>query len=459
MAIAYFPHRYREDVRTDEEKDISVFDRVNDVSIILVCDETSVEVEGASVYRYLDYGAYLANDPVKSYSGGTIRIIFNQNQCCLKIKYFDQDNEELAFYGKLNLFDLEGYYKNRLLLGDFSGKSKDYHVILVRFDDGCDCKATVLLENLINGEILEFISDLVPDQYAKLTLHSHSVVSENVTEISELEGMIGLLEPQKQCLVENNLITSQSNYTFKNTDANSGTSVSYSNLTSFFNQLANNNSAVASGTVDTMLRQTGWKLYKNGSYFYIMYGIVNTSTERLVGISVVLTSNNLTSSLQEIAAQCTTKYSVTLSYNTSTNTANVIMSSSGIRLEDGIVAVELNGGSTNFINAHKTYVLEHNNGLKNILIAIADTLGVPSAIWNALTTQSSSSDYVDFGDDAYQQNEYDGLVRAAANGMNSGTYIWSPGYKLGITAHYSIASGKTYSGHRFAYKFKGYALI
>ena len=422
-------------------------------------DETSIEMDRVSVYRYLNYDAYLANDPINSYSGGIISIIFNQNQCGLTVEYFDQGNEYFAFYGKLNLFDLEGYYKNHLLLGNFYGKSKDYHVILVRFEDGDDCRATVLLENMINGEILEFISDLSPDQYEKLVLHSHAVISEKTIEINELERMIGLLEPQKQCLAENNLITSQSNYTFKNTDANSGTSVSYSNLTSFFNQLANNNSAVASGTVNTMLRQTGWKLYKSGSYFYIMYGIVNTSTERLVGISVVLTSNNLTSSLQEIAAQCTTKYSVTLSYNTSTNTANVIMSSSGIRLEEGIVAVELNGGSTNFINAQKTYALEHNSGLKNILIAIADALGVPSAIWNALATQSNSSDYVDFGDDTYQQNEYNGLVRAAANGMNSGTYIWSPGYKLGVTAHYSIASGKTYSGHRFAYKFKGYALI
>lgn len=422
-------------------------------------DETSVKLNQSSVYRYLDYGSYLTNDPMNSYSGGVIDINFNHNQCCLNVKFFGQDNEEFAFYGKLNLFDLDGYYKNRLLLGSFYGKSKDYHVILARFDDENDCRVTVLLENMISGEILEFVSNLSPDQFVKLTANSHTVIGGKAIEICELEGLIGLLEPQKQCLAENNLITSQSNYTFKNTDANSGISVSYSNLTSFFNQLANNNSAVASGTVNTMLRQTGWKLYKSGSYFYIMYGITNTSTERLVGISVVLTSNNLTSSLQEIAAQCTTKYSVTLSYNTSTNTANVIMSSSGIRLEEGIVAVELNGGSTNFINAQKTYVLEHNSGLKNILIAIADALGVPSAIWNALTTQSNSSDYVDFGDDTYQQNEYDGLVRAAANGMNSGTYIWSPGYKLGVTAHYSIASGKSYSGHRFAYKFKGYALI
>ena len=156
--------------------------------------------------------------------------------------------------------------------------------------------------------------------------------------------------------------------------------------------------------------------------------------------------------------------SATLSYDKSTKVATLLQYNTGIRLEDASIAVELVGGTTNLLNATKTKNLEGGGSLKNLFVAVLNSLGVPADIWTALQTSGDSSDTVPFGSDANQAavwgNGVEGnLVRAAANQGSSSYYLWGYGTYIGIIAHYKTDPGKTYSSYRTAWGFTAYSLL
>lgn len=424
-----------------------------------------------SVAMYADAEAY--QEDASTASNMLIsNLAIDSSQSSTAINLTVQNTQEV-FEGTLYSFE------SGIIVGDFS-PSERYNLVQLRIycEDNCS-KIYILLENVENGELLETSFSISVSEYQGLL----SIADKNTLDlINDAEAndedcrmtvypqLFSLLQPQKQYMSMANMpalinATSslQSSCEFESTSTYSAVAASYDNaLKPFFDAFKTSNTTTASSTMDSVLCQTGWKLYKTNSYFYVMHGVQNSSTEQLVGITVVSVSFERNESQELLADICVT-YSYTLSYNKSTNTATVLQSDSGIRLEDVITAIELVYGTTNFYQTKESHKLEGTNSVLGLLVALADDLNVniPSTVFSVLelvfNNTVKTTEYQYLGTDTAQMQRYGSLVRAVASETGSSSYLWGQGTKFGITGQYR--SDKTYVSSRFSYSFTAYSLL
>jgi len=441
--------------------------------------ELEAHYDISSARKFADLSDYEELYPTNADSAITdIRIVAEKNKVTTYLIIAnEQEKEEVKFTGEVLSINGRGYYDDKLIIGDFAPSGYFKVVLFKIFIDSETKRAlpklTLLVEDIRSGELLESSFAITANQFNNLLC-----LAKNTTELLEAtkekdssieprfvvaEKVIALMQPRENYLPAEPIaqLLSQSNSSFKSTNTYSGTSATLSTLQTFCNSLsaAPSSGITPSTTMQTVLSQTGWKMYKTSTYFYVMHGVANTSTEQLVGITVASVSDNRPNNGILLSASYTIVGSCTLSYNKTTKIATMLMKDSGIRLENASIAIELVGGTTNFYTATKSWVLESNGGVKNVLIAISANLSVASAIWDALTTTSDSSATTDFGTDSNQTAVYGGLVRAVGNQAQASKYMWGINTSIGINASFYNTSGKTYSSHRIAYGFTGYSLL
>ena len=382
-------------------------------------------------------------------------------------------NDGICFTGEILSLNGNGYYDDRLILGSFMPENGNSIALYKIIYEETDPVLTLLVENLKTGQLTEYSFSISYDQFTQLmriakdTTTAHEGILDTnddySPEVLVAQEVVALMQPSRNYLSPENAssMRAQSNCSFQSTSTYTATAATDTELKTFCYNVNNSTSSgiTPSTTMQTVLSQTGWKMYKTSTYFYVMHGVANTSTEQLVGITAASVSNNTPTS-GATNASYTIIGSCTLSYNKTTKIAKLLQYDTGIRLENATIAVELVGGTTNFFEATKTWNLVNNNsGVKNILVAISAKLGIASAIWDALFTQTDSSATVDFGTDSNQTNVYGGLVRATGNQTNTNKYLWGYGNSLGINTKYYVTSVKTYSSHRIAYAFTAYSLL
>ncbi|CVI66852.1 hypothetical protein NDGK_00684 [Clostridiales bacterium CHKCI001] len=377
-----------------------------------------------------------------------------------------------TFSGKVFALHGNGYYDNKLIIGDFDQVGT---VNIAQFKILCEKQPilTLLVECTNTGELVEYFFQITQDVFGSLMemaqANTASLESEidnrgdSTSQILSSQRIIALMQPSNNFIYKTstNAMRSQSHSSFKSTSSYPGIYASSTEIKNFCTAINNSLSSgiTPSATMQSVLSQTGWKMYKSSSYFYVMHGVANSSTEQLVGITLVSISNNKPDS-ENINASYTVVGSCTVSYNKTIKIATLLQYDTGIRLENATIAIELVGGTTNFHKATKTWNLDSSGtGVKDILIAISSKLGVASAIWDALKSSNDSSETVDFGTDSNQNLVYDGLVRAIANQTASGKYLWGSGNSLGISGVHYNNSSKIYASHRIAWGFTAYSLL
>lgn len=391
------------------------------------------------------------------------------------------NNQAVSFEGILYSFD------GGLIVGDFSPSMQyniaQFRVLEVNTYDENHSEVYVLIENLNDGSIVESSFAITTSDYQSLL----TIANENTDclistaernnedyRLTVYPQLLALLQPNKQYMYSENAPAStyattslQSSCKFESTSTYSAVGASYENeLKPFFDSLESSNTTSASSTMDSVLCQTGWKMYKTSTYFYVMHGVQNTSTEQLVGITVVSVSSERVSSNSVINADIYILYSYTLSYNKTTGTATVLQRDSGIRLEDAIVAIQLVGGTTNFWCAQYSFNLTRKASALGLFIAIAEDLASDSSIFTVLQLiidgsshvgYQYSSGYESLGDDTAQIRRYGGLYRGVATKQGSDGYLWGKGEKTGVSGQYY--SDKTYISYRSSYAFTAYSLL
>lgn len=378
----------------------------------------------------------------------------------------------LSFTGMLYFVGEKTNSKNCRIVGNFQ-KAKGFKIIQFesrKSTETGEFALVLLIEDEYSGALMEQSYLLSQNQFDSILKESQKN-TDKLVAIANEQGedprlavypeLLTLLMPSKMCMSEQNTngLRAQSNYTFKSTTYYSAVSADYEDdLEPFFDDLNDLGEAYASTKMNSILTQTGWKFYRNSDMFYVMHGVTNSSTERLVGITVAAFSSEKVPGSPQVKAAYTILHSITLSYDTVNDKADVLYYDAGIRLEDATVAVELTGGTTNFHYAQRSQGLDGDEETLNILFAISDHLNIASAIWNALTPDPVvTSDNVDYGDDTYQDRIYRGHVRATGNCTDNGTYLWSEGNNLSIMGTYY--SNKIYSSYRYAFGFKAYSLL
>ncbi len=444
------------------------------------------EYTSISAKSYLGASAYEEDVLARSICENTsMKISTARNMVSITLALSEvalEERESLSgkeiFIGEVFSLNGGGYYDNIMILGSFA-PTADYSIALFKIlNENSTPVLTLLVENINSGELTEYSFHISASLFDKLmsiaqsTTKSHEDSKNKDGDISPermvAQEVIALMQPSKNYKsLENSLnMRTQSNSSFKSTTSYVATAASLNVVQTF---CASINAATSSGitpsaTMQSVLSQTGWKMYKTSTHFYVMHGVANTSTEQLVGITVCSVSSEKTYGQPELTALYTVVGSATLSYDKSTKVATLLQYNTGIRLEDASIAVELVGGTTNLLNATKTKNLEGGGSLKNLFVAVLNSLGVPADIWTALQTSGDSSDTVPFGSDANQAavwgNGVEGnLVRAAANQGSSSYYLWGYGTYIGIIAHYKTDPGKTYSSYRTAWGFTAYSLL
>lgn len=396
----------------------------------------------------------------------------NKNQILLRLSSSAMTGgKDILFKGNIYSVHGNGYYDDKLILGDFE-QQENLNIVQFKILREYDPILTLLIEDVSTGKLLEFTvqtSNHLFSAFMQIASNNTTLLEKNIDDNVEIpprlavsQRVLSLMQPAKRMSKTANLILSQSHSSFKSTSSYSGSYASVAELTNFCTSINNSSSGgiTPSSAMRTILNQTGWKMYKSSTYFYVLHGVANSSTEQLVGITVASISNNKPSSTK-ISASYTIIGSCTVSYNKTSQTATLLQYDTGIRLEDATVAIELVNGTTNFYEATKTWNLSSSGSgaVKDILIAISDNLGIASAIWNALKSSNDSSQTVDFGSDTNQEYVYLGLVRAVANQTSSGKYLWGSGNSLGISGLHYNNSSKTYSSHRIAWGFTAYSLL
>ncbi|MGN0398234.1 MAG: hypothetical protein ACI4EL_09540 [Candidatus Fimimorpha sp.] len=378
--------------------------------------------------------------------------------------------EKQTFSGEVFAIHGNGYYDSKLVLGDFD-KSGKFNIAQFKILTERQPVLTILIEDLDTGKLVEFTSQISQSLFTGLmqiakanTAMLESKVDRKIDLLPRTavaQKVIELMQPSKRFLYGANRRSFQSNSTFKSTSSYSGASATATTLKNFCTSVNNSASSgvTPNSTMQTILTQTGWKMYKTSSHFYVMHGVTNSSTEQLVGITVASLSNYRPTSTK-ISASYTIIGSCTLSYNTVTHVATLLQYDTGIRLEDATIAIELVNGSAYFYEATKTWNLDSSGtGVKDILVAISSELGIASAIWDALKTSNDSSPTIDFGSYSNQVNVYGGPVRAVANQTASGKYLWGKDNSLGVIGLHYNSSTYSYSSHRIAWGFTGYSLL
>lgn len=378
-------------------------------------------------------------------------------------------DEKQTFSGEIFALHGNGYYDDKLVLGDFD-KNEKWSIAQFKVIAELQPVLTTIIEDLDTGKLVEFTVQISQSLFTRLMqiAKANTAVLESreqrnndlLPQAAAAQKIIELMQPSKMFLHDANYISAQRSAIFKSTNSYSGASAAATTLKNFCASVNNSstNGVTPNSTMQTILTQTGWKMYKSPSYFYVMYGVKNTSTERLVGITVASISNERPKPTN-ISASYTIIGSCTLSYDTVTHVANLLQYNTGIRLEDATIAIELVNGSAYFYQATKTWDLDSRGSVKDILVAISEKLGIASAIWNAFKSSKNSSPTVSFGSYENQKLVYGGPVRAVANQTDSGTYLWGQGKTLGIIGLHENSSEYPYSSHRIAWGFTAYSLV
>ncbi len=268
------------------------------------------------------------------------------------------EGETQTFLGKVFAIHGNGYYDDKLILGDL-GRNGKYSIAQFRVFSDNISNLTILVEDLDTGGLTEFSSHISQELFLELMNIADS--NTTVAELAESQDsgispqaivaqeVIELMQPSKRFLHSINRRSLQSSSTFKSTSSYSAQSASADTLRDFCASLNDSisGSITVNGIMRNVLTQTGWKMYKTSSHFYVMHGVTNSSTEQLVGITVVSLSDYHPGTTQ-VNASYTIIGSCTLSYNPTTHVATRLQYDTGIRLEDAIIAIELVNGTTYF---------------------------------------------------------------------------------------------------------------
>lgn len=379
---------------------------------------------------------------------------------------------EACFYGNIYSINGDGYYDDKLILGNFDfSLDNNYNIVLFKIlkEDTDIAKFSLLIENIDTGELIESSFSVDNNKFTVLMniAKENTSVLENQSDdqdFSTAKELLSLLQPQKRCISAVNSSTqsttyAQSNYNFTSTTGYGAQVGNFSLMQQFFTEIYDDSdsSITPSSHMQQILSQTGWGIYRGTNFFYVIHGVQNTNTEQLVGLTLVSFSHQRPNNGEEISASYTIVDACTVSYNKTTKTANLLFYNNGIRLEKAAIAIQLVGGTTNFYKATKTYSSEHSGKLKNVLIAISSKLSVANSIWEALTTTNETSDTNDFGTDSNQRAVYGDLVRAVGNQLKSSYYLQKSSSSIGVIG--SFYTNKTFSTYKVSYSFTGYSLL
>jgi hypothetical protein len=413
-----------------------------------------------------------------------VTVSLAEKNATLSMTLGDDIQAALSFIGMLYPFQ-GGYYDDKCIVGEFNA-ANEFNIAFFKIDRLYQDKNSALyghtvisisLENIKTGRIYEIQGEI--DSTVFWALHAFAIAQYNKTDHTaenakedEVAKIMRLMQPNKNYRNTNNLAVASthangdvsvlSTNVFDSTTGSSstGASATATTLQNFFTNMNDGSENLTSNsTMRTILTQTGWKMYKNttatNKYFYVMYGVVNSSYERLVQISLCSIMNTRNSSTKKITGQIAVQGSLLLSYNTSTKVASVIYFETGVRMTNATVADVLTGtGTAFFTEATKTYSLESGN-TKNVLIALIGEIPGGAAVWALLEQITDDSDTVSLGDRDFQEFWYEGdVIGAVSNGTNSGE-LWGSGCNLGVIGTYA----DTYSSHRIDFRFTGNSSI
>lgn len=437
------------------------------------CDNSAIDSSSLSneVRSFLNASDYYAGQfEVEQYTA-SIRIWNNDDRVCFSLTPSTMViGKKHTFWGNVFALHGNGYYDDKLIVGDFP-QVEMLNIVQFRILNEGHPVLTLLVEHMDTGKLIEYSFQISEDVFHGLmeialanTAATESTMHGTDNQLSQMltaQRILALMETPERLVNGGNVPRTQNHSSFQSTSTYSGTYATSLEVKNFCTAVNNSTTSgiTPSTMMQTVLSQTGWKLYKANTYFYVMYGVATSSDVRYIGITIASVSNNHPEQTK-LSASYTIIGSTTVAYNTSTHIATLIMYDAGIRLEDATIAIELLNDTTNFYQATKTWSYTDNtSGLKDILIAISDYLGIASAIWNALQTSNNSSETVDFGNDSNQINVFGGLVRAVANQLKSGYYLWNSGDSVGIIGCHYNTNQKPYSSHRIAWSFTGYSLV
>lgn len=438
------------------------------VSVALTPIDSAKEYTGAAAYM-----AGLANAPTTILQASSLSIV--DGFVKLSIRYGAVAHD---FDGNLFTLGHSSDSNNDFVVGDFQ-KNDVYSVAMFKVQRWKETNKSpvvnILLEDLSNGKLIDLqfsISSAHFDALYGCALKS----TVSLIEASEKRGgdrrsdvytdTLSLMMPFKRFIVSDNTEQQrslQSNHEFESTTYYyPRVAVDYDeDLKPFFNSVKNSTSATVSSKMNDVFSQLGWKMYQTDEFFYVMHGVQNTSTERLVGITVASVSTEADTDDRELFGDFFIVHSLTLSYDTVTDTATVLMYDAGIRLEDAVAALHLTNETTNFYQMNESHHLSGSGSISDLLVAAAQDVGVPGSVFAALelafVESTDDSGYSYLGTDSAQVIRYESLLVSVANKAASSAYLWGYGDNLGVYGRYR--DGKVYSGYSFIYSFTGYSLI
>ena len=392
--------------------------------------------------------------------------------------YLSEDQNIIQLFINQKLYEFTGYTlatKSEssnyvtIITGSFS-PNENYNLATIKFENkNSNSSLYLLIEDLSDGSLKEITLNITNQEYnsiyqSAINNGEHFLEKINSTNTNEAQfelkkQILKCLQPNKNFKYSRNIskaqtqkntqtFTAQSSQSFKSTNSYTAQSASYTILKSFFDNLIKTGKATTDASLNRVLTQTGWKLYKTSDYFYIMDGSKNNSHEYYSCVSVIKITKEHDKSLRRLTTKMKVLYSVCLSYNSTTKKAEVLYYEAGVRMNCPVIAIELVNGDTTFSHYTKTYSLEGKKSLLNLLTAVSSKLGKASKIWDALSVSSytSDSDSLDASD----------KVRAIANKANTNTYLWTSNKSIGI---YGTYRKKTFSSYRIAYSFTAYSII
>ena len=394
---------------------------------------------------------------------------------------FNVDNEQINisividnllqnFSGKLYSIDGNGYYDDKMILGEFTPVGI-YNILYFDITYGLDEETdmpitTIIIENIDNGEIIESTYTLQQSQFDTLMSVAQKT-SSNAKDLAEeagedpkitfVEKIISLMQPSRHyasSINENSIQPRLSNHDFSSDDKSTGVGVSYNELDNFFSELTDNGVAEVSSTVKQILSQTGWKYYRGHDYLYAMQGGDFGGSERIICISLLSVSDDIPVEGQ-INFSLYVDNAHTITYNPANNTAKMLQQDLGLRLENAAVAISMYNENNNFHTATKVYDLEGSLGVENVLYSIISQQSLIGLIWDFLKTDRSTSDTTDFGTDNVQIQKYGDLIYGVGNKVKDGSRLWHSGNMIGIIGYYR--TNKPFVPHASAFKFKAYS--
>ena len=405
---------------------------------------------------------------------GSISLATNSNQVEVHLTLKQADfSEGLDLSGKVYVLHGNGYYDEKLILGDFDGSSK-YNIPLFKILNESEPVLSIILEDIASGELYALTFVLPQSLFMHLFKIAVTTTGEYENELEEsvddpalvkekmIEWILSLYQPSKnfKSSVNLSLPRSQSHQNFKSTDSNSASYAGLTVLQNFCSALNNPPYSVTpSSTLQSIFSQVGWGMYYlPTNHFYVIHTVVNSSYEYLISLTVAAMSDYRPDTTT-ISAGYGIVGSCSITYNPITKVADLLYYNTGVRLENALIAIELLGGTTNFHKVEKTSSLGNSIQLKDIWVAVLSDLGYPTAIWSALQSTHVSTPTVQLGSDSYQISMYGDIVRAVANETASGYNLWGYGNDIHVTGYHYNNSIKQYILHTIRWSFTAYSLF